>query len=180
MHCKGPLRLCWINYTKCGLSLSFTAQEGRGAGIIQQIQDIVAQPTTSEDYKAALQRKLQYYADSYQADPHAPEIVVREQLKAQTYLAKIADLRAAHNAGHDSNWIFGSKIGPTALDAHTVVFIARLIDAGHTSLIGRDMLEYGIQNLKAPEWTGIVRNRSTLHSLWERQEAAKVSKVEVR
>jgi len=59
MHCKGPLRLCWINYTKCGLSLSFTAQEGRGAGIIQQIQDIVAQPTTSEDYKAALQRKLQ-------------------------------------------------------------------------------------------------------------------------
>ena len=41
------------------VSLSFTAQEGRGAGIIRMIQDIVAQPTTSEDYKAALQRKLQ-------------------------------------------------------------------------------------------------------------------------
>lgn len=41
------------------VSLSFSAQEGRGAGIVQMIQNILAQPTTSDDYKAALRRKLQ-------------------------------------------------------------------------------------------------------------------------
>ena len=40
------------------VSLSFTAAEGRGAGIVRQIKEIMAQPTTSESYKEALQKKL--------------------------------------------------------------------------------------------------------------------------
>jgi glutathione S-transferase len=41
------------------VSLSFTAQEGRGAGLVRMIRDIMAQPSSSESYKAALERKLQ-------------------------------------------------------------------------------------------------------------------------
>lgn len=41
------------------VSLSFTAAEGRGAGIVLQIQEIMAKPTSSESYKATLQKKLQ-------------------------------------------------------------------------------------------------------------------------
>ncbi|KIW14509.1 hypothetical protein PV08_07293 [Exophiala spinifera] len=159
------------------VSLSFSAQEGRGAGILLQIQNILAQPTTSDDYKTALQRKLQYYATTYQADPHAPEIVAREKLKTQKFLEKIARTRHFHNIERKSKWIFGVEIGPTALDAHTVVFIARLIDAGHASLIGSDMLEYGTQHLESNAWRGIVDGNTTLHSLWERQEAAKTMTV---
>jgi glutathione S-transferase len=43
------------------VSLSFTAAEGRGEGIVRMIQELIAQPTTSEEYKTALKRKLQKY-----------------------------------------------------------------------------------------------------------------------
>lgn len=40
------------------ISLSFSAEERRGEGILNMVKDLMAQPTSSEKYKAALQRKL--------------------------------------------------------------------------------------------------------------------------
>lgn len=114
------------------------------------------------------------YADTYQADPHSPEIVAREEVKARTYLEKVSKVRHSYNeTATTATWIFGDGVGPTALDAHTVVFLARLIDAGRANLIGPDMLEYAEQNLQKTDWTGIVKDRSTLHSLWEMHEKAR-------
>lgn len=114
------------------------------------------------------------YADTYQADPHSPEIVAREAVKARAYLEKVSKVRTSYNdTATTATWIFGDDVGPTALDAHTVVFLARLIDAGRANLIGHDMLEYAEQNLQKIDWTGIVKGRSTLHSLWEKREEAR-------
>ncbi|KIX06621.1 uncharacterized protein Z518_04597 [Rhinocladiella mackenziei CBS 650.93] len=135
------------------VSLSFTAEDGRSEGLVKMILHLIEEPTTSEKYKTALQRKLQL------PNPHAPEIVVREEQKAQVYLNRIADVMLEHNVGRKSTWIFGDDAGPTALDAHTVVFIARFIDAGRTNLIGDDMLSYGIQHLKGTSHEP-VNNRS--------------------
>lgn len=70
----------------------------------------------------------------------------------------------AHNTGPKSAWVFGDDSGPTALDAHTVVFIARLIDAGCSHLLGDQMLAYGKQHLAGSEWSNITKGKSTLHS----------------
>lgn len=80
---------------------------------------------------------------------------------------------AAENRGRKSTWIFGDDVGSTALDAHTVVFIGRLLDAGRSGLIGDDMLAFGKQHLQGSDWIGITHGRPTLHTLWEKQEGAK-------
>jgi hypothetical protein len=95
--------------------------------------------------------------------------VAREQNKARIFLEKVTKLRAEHNDRNEGDWIFGSEIGPTALDAHTVVFIARLIDAGRADLVGGEMLDSGTSKMKSEAWTSVVKGRPTLHSLWERQ-----------
>lgn len=78
-------------------------------------------------------------------------------------------MKSEHSEGRSSSWIFGDEVGPTALDAHTVVFIARLLDARHPELINDEMLAYGKQHLESRDWVKITQGRTTLHSLWEKQ-----------
>ncbi|EXJ69321.1 uncharacterized protein A1O5_07357 [Cladophialophora psammophila CBS 110553] len=152
------------------VSLSFTADDGRSQGIVNMIQERIAHRTSSEKYKAALQRKLQFLMDSYPFDPHNPEIVAREEIKARTYLERIAHNIVTNNPGGKATWIFGDGVGPTALDAHTVVFVARLVDASRPYLIPDGVLAYGRQHLEKGDWAEITQGNSTLHTLWEKQE----------
>ena len=41
------------------VSLSFRAEEGRGEAIVKSIHHLMSQPTSSDEYKAALQKKLE-------------------------------------------------------------------------------------------------------------------------
>jgi hypothetical protein len=81
------------------------------------------------------------------------------------YLEKISKLLAGR-----ASWIFGDDVGPTALDAHTVVFIARLLDAKREHLIPADVLAYGRPKLQGTEWLGITKGNPTLHSLYVKGE----------
>ena len=90
-------------------------------------------------------------------------------MKTRTYLDRIAHNIATHNPGDKATWIFGDGVGPTALDAHTVVFVARLIDASRSYLIPDEVLEYGKRHLEKRDWTEITQGNSTLHTLWEKQ-----------
>ena len=90
------------------------------------------------------------------------------------YLDKIAQTIAAHSPQDGSAWIFGNSVGPTALDAHTVVFIARLIDADRAYLINDVALKYASTHLEEPEWLGITKGNSTLHSVAEKKGQIKI------
>ena len=105
--------------------------------------------------------------EGFPDNPHDPEIVAREECKTRTYLGKVLANMAKHNPGCMGPWIFGDEVGPTALDVQTVVFIARLVDAGRQYLIDADLLAYGKAHLEGKEWRDITKGQSTLHSVWE-------------
>lgn len=51
---------------------------------------------------------------------------------------------------------------PSALDAHLVVFVARMLDVGREYIIPTDLKAYANRLMKGPEWKGIMQGRSTL------------------
>ena len=57
-------------------------------------------------------------------------------------------------------WLFGEK--PTALDAHLVVFIARMIDVGQQKLIPKKLHDYGDWATLGAEWTQMMNGRRTM------------------
>lgn len=57
-------------------------------------------------------------------------------------------------------WIFGEK--PTALDAHLVVFIARMTDVGRVNLITDKLREYGEWAMRGSEWTTMMNGKKTM------------------
>lgn len=58
-----------------------------------------------------------------------------------------------------TGWLFGDK--PTALDAHLVVFIARMTDVGRSGLIPEKLRQYGQWAMQRPEWTKVRNGRSS-------------------
>ena len=57
-----------------------------------------------------------------------------------------------------TGWLFGDK--PTALDAHLVVFIARMTDVGRSGLIPEKLRQYGQWAMQGTEWTKTRNGRS--------------------
>ncbi len=60
------------------------------------------------------------------------------------------------------SWIFGPT--PTALDAHLVVFIARLTDVGRDHLIPAKLKDYCAWAMQKPEWVAMMNGRKTMVS----------------
>jgi glutathione S-transferase len=60
-------------------------------------------------------------------------------------------------------WLFG-RDQPTALDAHLVVFIARLQDLGRESLIPPALIKYAGAAMEKPEWQSTMAGRRTMIS----------------
>jgi hypothetical protein len=92
-----------------------------------------------------------------------PSAVTLATNQATAFLASIHELKKS--SGNEA-WIFGNDIGPTALDAHTVPFIARLIDAGKEGLVPENLLQYTRKAMEGREWQEITSGRPTLFSLW--------------
>ena len=59
-------------------------------------------------------------------------------------------------------WMFGPK--PTALDAHLVVFLARMTDVGREHLIPPELRVYGAWAWEHPEWNNMMNGRKTMRS----------------
>lgn len=91
------------------------------------------------------------------------------------YFDKILKILLSHSGGSGNGsgsdtWLFGPSAAPTALDAQTIVFIARLLDAGHGDLIPKEVLEYAKPKLEGEVWLGITQGRPTMHTLWEKMQ----------
>jgi hypothetical protein len=60
-------------------------------------------------------------------------------------------------------WLFGLDKA-TALDAHLVVFVARLMDVGRGDIVPGPIKEYAETAMKGKEWESVMQGRSTIPS----------------
>jgi glutathione S-transferase len=65
-------------------------------------------------------------------------------------------LRASH-----SGWVLNTP-HPTALDAHLIVFVARLRDAGRGELVPARVMEYADRAMNASAWKEVMQGRQTI------------------
>ena len=50
---------------------------------------------------------------------------------------------------------------PTALDAHLVVFIARMLDVGRDDLLPSSLTQYASKLMEGEEWKAVMQGRTT-------------------
>lgn len=82
-------------------------------------------------------------------------MTAENEQRAIKLLTSLKDRLAGPNT-----WIFGTK--PTALDAHLVVFIARMTDVGRDYLIPTELRDYGAWAMQKPEWVTMMGGRKTM------------------
>ena len=59
-----------------------------------------------------------------------------------------------------TDWCFGLQ-QPSALDAHLVVFIARMQDVHREDLLPQRVREYGTKAMATPQWQDVMQGRKT-------------------
>ncbi|KIW30508.1 uncharacterized protein PV07_06250 [Cladophialophora immunda] len=153
------------------VTISFKPEDRRTEGVMEAVQEIMARPDTSPRYREMLQRKFDNHRNKLQTFKDNNQSIASVEADSRAYLDKISRLLSTHGGGpQEQTWIFGDEVGPTALDAHTVVFVARLLDAKRAHLVPEDVLRYGKPKLQSTEWLGITKGNPTLHTLWEKQQ----------
>jgi glutathione S-transferase len=104
----------------------------------------------------------------------AKEAVAVQESKASSFLAQIETLLAASEGydDHDddddddrSPWIFGTA-EPTALDAHVVPFIARLLDVGRDGMLQDRVRAYAERAFEGEPWKDVMQGRRTVYSTY--------------
>ena len=93
----------------------------------------------------------------------------------ETKLGSLTDEKVADNIGKvkalmeefdkivkdsETDWCFGFK-QPTALDAHLIVFIARMQDVRREDLIPEALRRYAAKAFEGAEWKGVMQGRTT-------------------
>lgn len=85
-----------------------------------------------------------------------PEFLAEAQDRTRQVTKKIADLKEQSNG----EYIFGPQ--PTALDAHVLTFLRRIIDTGNDDLIPKSMLDWAEAFSKGDLWKEVVPGITTL------------------
>ncbi|KAH0836149.1 hypothetical protein FOPE_04389 [Fonsecaea pedrosoi] len=150
------------------VTISFKPEDRRTEGVMEAVEEIMARPETSPRYREMLQRKLDNHRTKLQQFASKNQSVATVEAESRAYLSKISQLLSKR--GREQKWLFGDEVGPTALDAHTIVFVARLLDAERAHLIPDDVLGYAGPKLREGEWVGVTGGNPTLHTLWEKQQ----------
>ena len=84
-----------------------------------------------------------------------PAVTADNEQKVKTLLGSLEN-----HISKPESWLYGAKA--TALDAHLVVFIARLTDVGREHLIPRKLQDYGAWAMQKPEWIEMMGGRKTM------------------
>ena len=66
--------------------------------------------------------------------------------------------------GTEGNWLFGAT--PTSLDAHVIVFIARLRETGIENIILGSVSRYADTVMAMPEWKKLMNGKHTSYSVY--------------
>ena len=92
------------------------------------------------------------------------EIPSLKRENAERAIGKTRDL--LHDIGEmlqvsETNWILDTA-HPTALDAHIIVFVARLEDAGHRELVPARIVDYAHRQMDTVVWKEVVQEHGTV------------------
>ncbi|KAI1617798.1 hypothetical protein EDD36DRAFT_459471 [Exophiala viscosa] len=142
-----------INY----FSLSFGDQPEMAAGSMKAIDQRLEAHDLSERYRDALlyKRKVTLKEKQRAVEPEAAQQNRATALDLMTSLAGYLSDRGP--------WLFGSD-HPSALDAHLVVFIARMQDVGKDVLIPDALQAYARKAFATAEFEAAMGGRRTLPS----------------
>ena len=94
-------------------------------------------------------------------------VIKDEEFKTISFLSKLTEL-LEHSSGGNSNaswWIFGS-LEPTALDAHTLPFLARLFDVGREDMVGERLKAYAYRAFETKAWINMMGGRKTVFAVY--------------
>lgn len=84
-----------------------------------------------------------------------PTETAKNEALARKLLASLEGMLDSPNG-----WLYGTE--PTALDAHLIVFIARMTDVGRDNLISQKLKDYGAWAMHGNEWTAMMGGRKTM------------------
>ncbi|KAJ9608654.1 hypothetical protein H2200_006425 [Cladophialophora chaetospira] len=157
-----------INY----FSLTYTHKPQRAADMENAVHQVLADPKISNHYRSALEYKLKVIRAT-RAPALTKEMVETQENKALAFLSQIEELLAASETGKDERgtggafWIFGTTEA-TALDAHLVPFIARLVDVGRGSMLsGKNrVLAYAERAWETHDWKQVMQGRKTVYGTY--------------
>ncbi|KAK0247009.1 hypothetical protein B0A54_17911 [Friedmanniomyces endolithicus] len=109
----------------------------------------------SDQYRAAIDIKLQRLKEKKFA-----VLTPQASRKNEEYAAQLMTrLESLLNASQ-TPWLFGLE-RPSALDAHLLVFIARMQDIGRGDMIPEALKKYGEKAMNGPEWHEVMQGRHT-------------------
>ncbi|KAL2426902.1 hypothetical protein ABEF95_002157 [Exophiala dermatitidis] len=150
-----------INY----FSLSYTHKPQRAEDMVRNIQKRLDDPDVSDRWRRALEYKLEIVLAT-RAPALTKEAVTSEEQKASSFLAKVDELlKQAEDSGNGSPWIFGTQ-EPTALDAHVVPFLARLLDVGRNNMLSTRLEKYAEHAFAGNAWTEVIDGRRTMYGTY--------------
>jgi hypothetical protein len=85
------------------------------------------------------------------------ESAERAIIQSAQLLGEVGELLQASHSG----WVLGTP-HPTALDAHLIVFVTRLRDAGRRKLIPTCVVKYTDGAMDASAWKDMMQGRQTI------------------
>ncbi|KAJ0419921.1 hypothetical protein BJY00DRAFT_149833 [Aspergillus carlsbadensis] len=115
--------------------------------------DITPTHRQALEYKRECQRKQREIVANNVSDGHS----MTQETTA--FLDEIVLQLEKH--GNGTIWIFGD-VGPTALDAHVVAFVARLTDISLEDLVPPILRAYSATIMGLPEWQEVMKGRPTV------------------
>lgn len=144
------LELHDLNY----FSLSFGARPHQAEKLLIAVDERL-KGDLSDKYRGALEHKRQHTLE-HKWKGVQPHEVAHNVAKARALMRKLDGLLLSNK-----NWLFGS-VHPTALDAHLVIFIARMIEVGRTELLTERLLEYHENASKTEEYKRVMGRSTTM------------------
>ncbi|KAK5033476.1 hypothetical protein LTS07_003780 [Exophiala sideris] len=139
-----------LNY----FSLSFPGRAEVAQGFENGVNRRLADPNISDQYRKALEFKLSVIKRD-KTGGLVPAETAKNENHARELLATLENC-----LGQPDQWIYGSQ--PTALDAHLVVFMARMSDVGRDQLIPDKLKQYRAWAMQTPEWIKMMDGRKTM------------------
>ncbi|KAJ5157225.1 uncharacterized protein N7482_008325 [Penicillium canariense] len=145
-------------------SLSFTGRTGVAAGLAATVEKLLEDPTISGRYRKALEFKREVVQSS-KIGGLKPETVTEVEHRTKGVLDRLAKTLPENPQGSDSGpWLFGLQ-EPSALDAHSIMFVERMRDVGRLALVPDRLNAYSQEAADQAEFKHVLNGRRTMAPL---------------
>ncbi|KIM96717.1 hypothetical protein OIDMADRAFT_182909 [Oidiodendron maius Zn] len=147
-------------------SLTYTHKPQRASDMENAVEKRLSDPNISARYRKALQFKRDIIHNT-RTPALTVSVIKDEESKATSFLSKLTELleHTSNGSSNTSQWIFGS-LEPTALDAHTIPFLARLFDVGREDMVSERLKTYACRAFKTKAWIDMMGGRKTVFSAY--------------